>query len=48
MSLNFPAQAAAAWDGDDGNGDGDNGDDGDDGDVAHRCTIFLCYLGCEI
>ena len=17
-------------------------------DVAHRCTIFLCYLGCEI
>ena len=32
MSLNFPAQAAAAWDGDDGNGDGDNGDDGDDGD----------------
>ena len=30
MSLNFPAQAAAAWDGDD-----DNGDDGD----HLRCTL---------
>ena len=36
MSLNFPAQAAAAWDGDDGdNGDDDNGDDGD----HLRCTL---------
>ena len=43
-------------DNDDKNSNNDNdGDDNrggcknyNDGAVAHRCTLFLCYLGCKI